>query len=51
MMCKRCRKILDGRLDLYNDPSQEYDGKTPVYYFRKVLMLGASPIYRSPRIV
>ncbi|HEX7541438.1 MAG TPA: aldo/keto reductase [Anaerolineales bacterium] len=50
-MCKHCGKILEGRLDLYNDPSQEYDGKTPVYYYRKVLTLGASPIYRSPRIV
>jgi hypothetical protein len=44
MMCKRRGKILEGGLDLYNDPSQEYDGTTPVYYCRNVLTLGASPL-------
>jgi hypothetical protein len=43
-MCKRRGKIPEGRLDLYNDPGQEYDGTMPVYYCRKVLMLGASPL-------
>ena len=36
--CKRCREIVEGTVDLYNDPSLEYEGGTPVYFCRKVLV-------------
>ena len=36
--CKRCGEIIEGRVDLDNDLSVEYDGENRVYYGRKVLM-------------
>ena len=43
--CKRCGEILEGRLDRYNDPSLEYEGETPEYFCRKVLV-GSGPCYQ-----
>ena len=36
--CKRCGEIIEGRVDLDNDLSVEYDGDSKVYFGRKVLM-------------
>jgi len=36
--CKRCSEIIEGRVDVYNDPSVEYENGGNVYYCRKVLM-------------
>jgi hypothetical protein len=36
--CKRCGEILEGRVDVDNDPSVEYEGGGDNYYCRKVLM-------------
>jgi len=36
--CKRCGEIVEGTVDLYNDPSLEYEGGPPVYFCRKVLV-------------
>ncbi len=36
--CKKCGDVLEGRVDLYNDLSVEYEGHDEVYYVRKVLM-------------
>jgi hypothetical protein len=36
--CKRCAEIIEGRVDLDNDLSVEYDGEKRVYFGRKVLM-------------
>ncbi|MDP1713737.1 MAG: hypothetical protein Q8L41_03245 [Anaerolineales bacterium] len=36
--CLRCGETLDGRVDLDNDPSVEYEEGGEVYYARKVLM-------------
>ncbi len=36
--CKRCGEVIEGRVDVYNDPSLEYENDKPVYYCRKVLM-------------
>lgn len=36
--CRRCGETLDGRVDLDNDPSVEYEESGEVYYARKVLM-------------
>jgi hypothetical protein len=36
--CKRCGETLEGRVDLYNDLSVEYEADKEVYYCRKVLM-------------
>jgi hypothetical protein len=40
--CTRCREVLEGRVDLYNEPSQEYEGEMVFYICRKVLMGSAS---------
>jgi hypothetical protein len=47
--CKTCGEVLDGRVDLYNEPSQEYEDDKPVYFCRKVLV-GAGPCYRSVEV-
>ncbi len=36
--CNRCGKIIEGRVDLDNDLSVEYEGNNAVYFGRKVLM-------------
>lgn len=36
--CKRCSEIIEGRVDLDNDLSVEYEGENRVYQVRKVLM-------------
>ena len=36
--CNRCGEIIEGRVDLDNDLSLEYEGNNNVYFGRKVLM-------------
>ncbi len=37
--CKRCGEIIHGQVNIYNDPSLEFDEKgTPYYVCRKVLV-------------
>jgi len=36
--CNRCGEIIDGRVDLSNDLSVDYEDNREVYYVRKVLM-------------
>jgi hypothetical protein len=44
--CKRCGEVLEGRVDLYNEPSQEYEGETIIYICRKVL-IGSSTCHQQ----
>lgn len=36
--CKRCGEVVEGRVDLHNDLSVEYQSGGDVYYVRKVVM-------------
>jgi hypothetical protein len=36
--CKRCGEIIEGRVDLDNDLSQDYDGDRTIYFVRKGLV-------------
>jgi hypothetical protein len=36
--CKRCGEIIEGRVDLDNDLSVEYESGGDIFYCRKVLM-------------
>ena len=36
--CRRCGEIIEGRVDLDNDLSLEYEGANNVYFGRKVLL-------------
>lgn len=36
--CRRCGELIEGRVDLDNDPSAEYETGGDVYYARKVLI-------------
>ena len=36
--CKRCGEVIEGRVNLNNDLSVEYEGNNAVYFGRKVLM-------------
>jgi len=36
--CRRCGEVIDGRVDLDNDLSVEYEEGSDIYYARKVLM-------------
>ncbi|MCC6260891.1 MAG: hypothetical protein IT311_08515 [Anaerolineales bacterium] len=44
--CKRCGETIEGRIDLNNDLSVEYEGDTEVYYSRKTLMGGGKCFQR-----
>ena len=47
--CKRCGEVIDGRVDLYNDPSLDYEGGKPVYFCRKVVM-GSGHCYQQVEV-
>jgi hypothetical protein len=36
--CKRCGEVIEGRVDLDNDLSLDYEGDSTVYYVRKGLI-------------
>jgi hypothetical protein len=36
--CNRCGEVIEGRVDLDNDPSIEYEGEQTVYFVRKGLI-------------
>lgn len=36
--CNRCGELIEGRIDLDNDLSVDYDGDSEMYHARKVLM-------------
>ena len=36
--CNRCGEVIEGRVDLSNDLSVEYEGNKAVYFGRKVLI-------------
>jgi hypothetical protein len=44
--CKRCGEVLEGRIDLYNDPSLDFEEQKTVYFCRKVLV-GGGPCYQQ----
>jgi len=44
--CNRCGEIIEGRLDLDNDLSLEYEGDRAVYFVRKGLM-GSSRCFQQ----
>jgi len=47
--CNRCGEIIEGRVDLDNDLSLEYEGKDNVYIGRKVLM-GAGRCFQQVEV-
>jgi hypothetical protein len=44
--CKRCGETFSGKVDLYNEPSQDYEGEKAIYFCRKVLM-GSGHCYQQ----
>ena len=36
--CNRCGEVIEGRVDLDNDPSLDYEGDSTVYFVRKGLV-------------
>jgi hypothetical protein len=36
--CNRCGEVIEGRVDLDNDPSLDYEGNNTIYYVRKGLI-------------
>ena len=36
--CMRCGEVIEGRVDLSNDLSADYEGDQEIFYVRKVLM-------------
>lgn len=47
--CKRCGEVLDGKVDMYNEPSLDYEGEKAVYFCRKVLM-GSGHCYQQVEV-
>ncbi len=48
--CARCGETLEGRVDLYNEPSEDYESDKQVFFCRKVLM-GGGPCYQQVEAV
>jgi hypothetical protein len=46
VQCNRCGEMLEGRVDLYNDPSLEFEDDKTIYVGRKVLM-GSGPCFQQ----
>ena len=44
--CKRCGEVIEGRIDVDNDLSVEYEDEGNMYYCRKVLM-GSGHCYQK----
>jgi hypothetical protein len=44
--CRRCGEILEGRVDLHNDPSLDFESGKEVYFCRKVLV-GSGHCYQQ----
>lgn len=44
--CKRCGEVIEGRVDVDNDLSVEYESGGDIYYVRKVLM-GSGHCYQK----
>lgn len=47
--CKHCGEVLDGRVDLYNDPSLDFEEEKIIYFCRKVL-IGGGPCYQPVEV-
>jgi len=45
--CNRCGEIVEGRVDLDNDLSVEYEGSNAVYFGRKVLMSSSGQCFQQ----
>ena len=45
--CNRCGEIIEGRVDLDNDLSVEYEGNNAVYFGRKVLMSSSGQCFQQ----
>ncbi len=45
--CNRCGEIIEGRVDLDNDLSVEYEGNNAVYFGRKVLMSSGGQCFQQ----
>ncbi|HUH97847.1 MAG TPA: hypothetical protein VLZ89_10840 [Anaerolineales bacterium] len=45
--CDRCGEILEGRVDLDNDLSVEYEGNNAVYFGRKALMSSSGQCFQQ----
>jgi hypothetical protein len=44
--CKRCGEIFNGKVDLYNELSQDFESEVVVHFCRKVLM-GSGPCFQQ----
>jgi hypothetical protein len=44
--CDRCGEVIDGRINLDNDPSLEFEGSRAVFFIRKVLVGNGSCFQR-----
>jgi hypothetical protein len=47
--CERCGEVIEGRINVANDPSLEYEGATPIYICRKVL-IGSGHCYQQVEV-
>jgi len=45
--CNRCGEIIEGRVDLDNDLSVEYEGNNAVYFGRKVLTSSSGQCFQQ----
>jgi DNA-directed RNA polymerase subunit N (RpoN/RPB10) len=49
--CKRCGEIIEGRVNLANDPSLEFDEKGKPYYICRKVLVGDQQCFQQIEVV
>ena len=45
--CKRCGEVIPGQVNIYNDPSLEFDEKGKPYYVCRKVLMGSGLCYQQ----
>lgn len=49
--CNRCGEIIQGQVNIYNDPSLEYDANDKPYYICRKVLIGSGRCFQPIEVV
>lgn len=49
--CKRCGEVIHGQVDIYNDPSLEYDANDQPFYLCRKVLIGSGRCFQPIEVV
>lgn len=49
--CKRCGEIIHGQVNIYNDPSLEYDADGKPYYVCRKVLIGSGHCFQPIEVI